>query len=87
MMMLINSNSPLSSPLSSTNSIQNQVALSSTSIQNYFNTPKKYSYQPCPICSERLLVRMHGTFVFKYISLHFSMYHHEWMHVIVNLHS
>lgn len=47
---------------------------------------KKYSYRPCPMCSERLLVRIHGALVYKWINLHFATKHHEWMHVVVNLH-
>jgi hypothetical protein len=46
----------------------------------------KYSYRTCPICSQRLLVRINGSFVYKWISTHFSTHHHEWMHVVVNLH-
>ncbi|KAI8886172.1 hypothetical protein K501DRAFT_63754 [Backusella circina FSU 941] len=46
----------------------------------------KYSYKTCPMCSERLLVRIHGAFVHKWINLHFATRHHEWMHVVVNLH-
>ncbi|ORX55163.1 hypothetical protein DM01DRAFT_1032270 [Hesseltinella vesiculosa] len=45
----------------------------------------KYTYRTCPICSERLLVRMYGSFVYKWINHHFSTRHHEWMHVVVNL--
>ncbi|CEG76467.1 Putative DNA repair helicase rad15 [Rhizopus microsporus] len=43
-------------------------------------------YRACPMCSERLLVRIHGAFVHKWINLHFATKHHEWMHVVVNLH-
>lgn len=46
----------------------------------------KYSYRTCPICSQRLLVRINGSFVYKWISTHFSTHHHEYMHVVVNLH-
>lgn len=46
----------------------------------------KYSYRTCPICSQKLLVRINGSFVYKWISTHFSTHHHEWMHVVVNLH-
>ena len=46
----------------------------------------KFSYRTCPICEERLLVRINGSFVYKWISTHFSSHHHEWMHVVVNLH-
>ncbi|CAO3629992.1 unnamed protein product [Cunninghamella blakesleeana] len=59
----------------------------SKTIQQHFKSTKKYSFQTCPICSEKLLVRMHGSFVHKWINLHFSSHHHEWMHVVVNLHS
>ncbi|KAL1935094.1 hypothetical protein VTP01DRAFT_4234 [Rhizomucor pusillus] len=45
----------------------------------------KYSYRPCPICSERLLVRIHGSFVYKWILDHFAAQHNEWLHVVVNL--
>ncbi|CAO3651992.1 unnamed protein product [Cunninghamella blakesleeana] len=57
-----------------------------TKKENATNVVAKYSYRTCPICSERLLVRIHGTFVYKWINLHFSTRHHEWMHVVVNLH-
>ncbi|KAG2202676.1 hypothetical protein INT46_011947 [Mucor plumbeus] len=53
------------------------------------NTTKnnsRFSYRTCPICEERLLVRINGSFVYKWISTHFSSHHHEWMHVVVNLH-
>ncbi|RCH83722.1 hypothetical protein CU098_006782 [Rhizopus stolonifer] len=50
------------------------------------NTTTRYSYRTCPICSQRLLVRINGSFVYKWISTHFSTHHHEWMHVVVNLH-
>ncbi|CAO3651467.1 unnamed protein product [Cunninghamella echinulata] len=46
----------------------------------------KYSYRACPLCSERLLVRIHGTLVYKWINLHFSTKHHESLHIVVNLH-
>ncbi|KAL0075644.1 hypothetical protein J3Q64DRAFT_1840363 [Phycomyces blakesleeanus] len=46
----------------------------------------KYTYRPCPICSERLLVRIYGAFVHKWINLHFATHHHEFMHIVVNLH-
>ncbi|KAI8887465.1 hypothetical protein K501DRAFT_242243 [Backusella circina FSU 941] len=49
-------------------------------------TIAKYSYKTCPMCSERLLVRIHGAFVYKWVTLHFANKHHEWMHVVVNLH-
>lgn len=49
------------------------------------NNSDRYSYKTCPICSQRLLVRINGSFVYKWISTHFSTHHHEWMHVIVNL--
>ncbi|OBZ84691.1 hypothetical protein A0J61_07264 [Choanephora cucurbitarum] len=45
----------------------------------------KYSYRTCPICSQRLLVRINGSFVYKWISTHFSTHHHEWMHVVALL--
>lgn len=50
------------------------------------NNNMKYSYRTCPICSQKLLVRINGSFVYKWISTHFSTHHHEWMHVVVNLH-
>lgn len=50
------------------------------------NTNSKFSYRTCPICEQRLLVRINGSFVYKWISTHFSTHHHEWMHVVVNLH-
>jgi hypothetical protein len=46
----------------------------------------RYLYRTCPICNERLLVRINGSFVYKWVSNHFSVHHHEWMHVVVNLH-
>ena len=48
--------------------------------------PKKYSYRPCPICQKRLLVRIHGSLVYKWIIEHFAVKHNEWLHVVVNLH-
>lgn len=45
----------------------------------------KFSYRTCPICSKKLLVRINGSFVYKWISTHFSSHHHEYMHVVVNL--
>lgn len=48
-------------------------------------TSKKYSYRTCPICSERLLVRIHGSLVYKWIIQHFAAQHNEWLHVVVNL--
>lgn len=45
----------------------------------------KFSYRTCPICSQKLLVRINGSFVYKWISTHFSTHHHEYMHVVVNL--
>ncbi|KAI8878846.1 hypothetical protein K501DRAFT_28088 [Backusella circina FSU 941] len=48
-------------------------------------TASRFMYKTCPICSERLLVRINGTFVYKWISKHFTSHHHEWMHVVVNL--
>ncbi|SAL96101.1 hypothetical protein [Absidia glauca] len=51
-----------------------------------FPLAAKYTYRACPICSERLLVRLDGSLVFKWINYHFSTRHHEWMHVVVNLH-
>lgn len=50
------------------------------------NNNSKFSYRSCPICEQRLLVRINGSFVYKWISTHFSTHHHEWMHVVVNLH-
>jgi hypothetical protein len=61
-------------------------ASSSSSSSTHSNNDKKYSYRTCPMCSERLLVRIHGAFVHKWINLHFANRHHEWMHVVVNLH-
>jgi hypothetical protein len=60
-----------------------QVIINKTTEQN---NNGKYSYRTCPICSQRLLVRINGSFVYKWISTHFSTHHHEWMHVVVNLH-
>ncbi|KAG2221100.1 hypothetical protein INT45_008621 [Circinella minor] len=48
--------------------------------------PKKFSYRPCPICQKRLLVRIHGSLVYKWIIEHFAVKHNEWLHVVVNLH-
>ncbi|KAK4517949.1 uncharacterized protein ATC70_001298 [Mucor velutinosus] len=59
---------------------------SSSSSTSANSVDKKYSYRTCPMCSERLLVRIHGAFVHKWINLHFANRHHEWMHVVVNLH-
>lgn len=59
---------------------------SSSSSSSTNSVDKKYSYRTCPMCSERLLVRIHGAFVHKWINLHFANRHHEWMHVVVNLH-
>ncbi|GAN01338.1 hypothetical protein MAM1_0006d00771 [Mucor ambiguus] len=71
-------------------------AASSTASSHYYfnaasnnnnnNNSSKFSYRSCPICEQRLLVRINGSFVYKWISTHFSTHHHEWMHVIVNLH-
>ncbi|CAO3654864.1 unnamed protein product [Mucor hiemalis] len=58
----------------------------SSSSSHSYSADKKYSYRTCPMCSERLLVRIHGAFVHKWINLHFANRHHEWMHVVVNLH-
>lgn len=49
------------------------------------NNNNKFSYRTCPICSQKLLVRINGSFVYKWISTHFSTHHHEYMHVVVNL--
>ncbi|KAG2173424.1 hypothetical protein INT44_008776 [Umbelopsis vinacea] len=46
----------------------------------------QYSYRPCPICEEKLLVRIDGSLVHKWINSHFSSRHHEWLHTVVNLH-
>jgi hypothetical protein len=54
--------------------------------QNSSTMNTKFSYRTCPICSQKLLVRINGSFVYKWISTHFSAHHHEWMHVVVNLH-
>ncbi|ORZ22123.1 hypothetical protein BCR42DRAFT_405537 [Absidia repens] len=58
----------------------------STSRHRATTATARYTYRTCPICSERLLVRLHGSLVFKWINHHFSTRHHEWMHVVVNLH-
>lgn len=57
-----------------------------TTTHNNNSINNKYSYRTCPICSQKLLVRINGSFVYKWISTHFSTHHHEWMHVVVNLH-
>ncbi|KAK4516989.1 uncharacterized protein ATC70_000317 [Mucor velutinosus] len=57
-----------------------------SSNNNNNNNNSKFSYRSCPICEQRLLVRINGSFVYKWISTHFSTHHHEWMHVVVNLH-
>ncbi|KAM3579915.1 hypothetical protein VKS41_007635 [Umbelopsis sp. WA50703] len=46
----------------------------------------QYSYRACPICEEKLLVRIDGSLVHKWINSHFSSRHHEWLHTVVNLH-
>ncbi|KAL4209836.1 hypothetical protein AB4K20DRAFT_1905368 [Rhizopus microsporus] len=64
--------------------------IATSTIRQLLNNKQKakdrFSYRTCPICQQKLLVRINGSFVYKWISQHFSTYHHEWMHVVVNLH-
>ncbi|OAD77902.1 hypothetical protein PHYBLDRAFT_141767 [Phycomyces blakesleeanus NRRL 1555(-)] len=46
----------------------------------------RFSYRSCPLCSTPLLVRIHGSFVYKWLNSHFAKSHHEFMHLVVNLH-
>jgi hypothetical protein len=47
----------------------------------------RYHFRKCPICTERLLVRINGCFVHKWINAHFATHHFEHLHVVVNMHS
>ncbi|RCI03558.1 hypothetical protein CU098_010313 [Rhizopus stolonifer] len=55
-------------------------------LKNKQKAKDRFSYKSCPLCEKKLLVRINGSFVYKWVSQHFSTYHHEWMHVVVNLH-
>jgi len=46
-----------------------------------------YEWRQCPIegCNQKLLVRINGVLVYKWMSQHFSSRHPEFHHIIVNM--
>lgn len=81
--LLLSKSPPDHTPTTTTNNGTRQKLASSSSVARH---PKRYTYRPCPICQNRLLVRIHGSLVYKWIIEHFAVKHNEWLHVVVNLH-